>query len=116
MNELIFPHTYRPGMEQYGDREAIVDGAYRSTWSQHDDRLGTVVKAYIDSDANRVQRRVVGKRQVELEHRLERAQALWVHRIDGKRAAPRRSQGPRRELVRRRWHLARDGGGKYRRR
>jgi long-chain acyl-CoA synthetase len=30
---------YRPAIEQYGDVESIIDGDYRGTWSQHDDRV-----------------------------------------------------------------------------
>lgn len=39
MKELIFPHMYRPAIAQYGSNEAIVDGDYRSNWTQHDERV-----------------------------------------------------------------------------
>lgn len=39
MKELIYPQTYRPAIEQYGQAEAIVDGDYRSNWQQHDERV-----------------------------------------------------------------------------
>jgi acyl-CoA synthetase (AMP-forming)/AMP-acid ligase II len=45
MKELIFPQMFGPAMEQYGDREGIVDGAYRSTWAQHRERLARLTHA-----------------------------------------------------------------------
>jgi long-chain acyl-CoA synthetase len=45
MNELIFSHMYAAAMEQYGDREAIVDGDYRSTWNQHTERVARLTHA-----------------------------------------------------------------------
>ncbi|MEH6611696.1 MAG: long-chain-fatty-acid--CoA ligase [Halioglobus sp.] len=45
MQELIFPHLYRPAIEQYGDVEAIVDGDYRSNWYQHDQRVARLTHA-----------------------------------------------------------------------
>jgi len=45
MQELIFPHMYRPSVEQYGDAEAIVDGDYRSTWREHDERVARLTHA-----------------------------------------------------------------------
>ncbi len=45
MKELIFPHLYFPTMEQYGDKEGIVDGAYRSTWNEHTERVARLTHA-----------------------------------------------------------------------
>ncbi len=39
MKELIYPHQYVPSIEQYGSKPGIVDGDYRSTWGEHDDRV-----------------------------------------------------------------------------
>jgi long-chain acyl-CoA synthetase len=39
MRELIYPHMFLPAVEQYGDREALVDGDFRSTWSEHLERV-----------------------------------------------------------------------------
>ena len=39
MRELIYPHMFLPAVEQFGDREALVDGDFRSTWSEHLDRV-----------------------------------------------------------------------------
>ncbi len=43
MKELVFPHMYRPAMEQYRASEGLVDGDYRSTWSQRSFREGRAV-------------------------------------------------------------------------
>jgi len=45
MQELIFPHMYRPAVEQYGAVESIIDGDYRGTWSQHDERVSRLAHA-----------------------------------------------------------------------
>jgi long-chain acyl-CoA synthetase len=45
MKELVFPHLYHPAIEQYGGSEGIVDGEYRSSWSQHDDRVRRLTHA-----------------------------------------------------------------------
>ena len=45
MKELIFPHMYRPSIEQYGENEGIVDGDYRSSWRQHDERVSRLTHA-----------------------------------------------------------------------
>jgi acyl-CoA synthetase (AMP-forming)/AMP-acid ligase II len=45
MKELIFPQMYRPAIEQHGDVEGIVDGGYRSTWKQHDERVARLTHA-----------------------------------------------------------------------
>jgi long-chain acyl-CoA synthetase len=39
VQELVYPHLFIPAVEQYGDKEAIVDGEFRSTWSEHLDRV-----------------------------------------------------------------------------
>lgn len=45
MKELTYPHSYRPAMEQHGEVEGIIDGGYRSTWSQHTERVGRLCHA-----------------------------------------------------------------------
>jgi len=45
MQELVYPHLYRPAIEQQGDAEGIVYGDYRSTWRQHDDRVARLCHA-----------------------------------------------------------------------
>ncbi len=39
MKELIYPNMFLDAVELYGDREALVDGDFRSTWSEHLDRV-----------------------------------------------------------------------------
>lgn len=39
MKELIYPHMFHPAMEQYAENEAVVDGEFRATWSEHSDRV-----------------------------------------------------------------------------
>ncbi len=45
MKELIFSHTFLPALEQYGEREAIVDGGYRATWNAHAERVARLSHA-----------------------------------------------------------------------
>jgi long-chain acyl-CoA synthetase len=45
MKELVYSHMYGSAMEQYGEREAIVDGDYRSTWNEHTDRVARLTHA-----------------------------------------------------------------------
>ncbi len=45
MQELVYPHLLLPAVEQYGDREAVVDGEFRGTWSQHLDRVSRLCDA-----------------------------------------------------------------------
>lgn len=45
MKELVFPHMFLPAMEQYGEREGIVDGDYRSTWNEHATRTSRLCHA-----------------------------------------------------------------------
>ncbi|MGH0034899.1 MAG: long-chain-fatty-acid--CoA ligase [Myxococcota bacterium] len=45
MKELVYAHSYLPAMEQYGEVEGIVDGDYRSTWSQHTERVARLAHA-----------------------------------------------------------------------
>jgi long-chain acyl-CoA synthetase len=45
MKELIFPHTYLPAMDQYGEQEGIVDGDHRSTWNEHTERVARLCHA-----------------------------------------------------------------------
>jgi long-chain acyl-CoA synthetase len=45
MKELLFPQMYCPATEQYGDAEGIVDGAYRSSWHQHTERVARLTNA-----------------------------------------------------------------------
>ena len=39
MKELIYPHMFHPAVEQYTECEAVVDGDYRGTWSEHSGRV-----------------------------------------------------------------------------
>jgi long-chain acyl-CoA synthetase len=45
MQELVYPHLYGAAMDHYGEVEGIVDGAYRSSWNQHTDRVGRLCHA-----------------------------------------------------------------------
>ena len=45
MKDLIYPHAFVPALEQYGDREGVLDGAYRSDWNTHADRVGRLCHA-----------------------------------------------------------------------
>jgi long-chain acyl-CoA synthetase len=45
VKELIYPHTYGPAMDQYGETEGIVDGDYRSTWNTHNERVSRLCHA-----------------------------------------------------------------------
>ena len=39
MKELIYPHMFHPAVEQYAENEAVVDGDFRATWSEHSARV-----------------------------------------------------------------------------
>ena len=39
MKELIYPNMFMPAIEQYAEKEAVVDGDYRGTWREHGDRV-----------------------------------------------------------------------------
>jgi long-chain acyl-CoA synthetase len=45
MKELIYSHMYGPAIEQHGELEGIIDGDYRSTWSQHSERVSRLTHA-----------------------------------------------------------------------
>jgi long-chain acyl-CoA synthetase len=45
VKELIYGHALMPALDQYGAREGIVDGAYRSTWNEHLDRVARLSDA-----------------------------------------------------------------------
>lgn len=45
MKELIYAHTFRPALEQYGEVEGIVDGGYRSSWNAHAERVARLSHA-----------------------------------------------------------------------
>ena len=45
MKELVFPHMFVPAVEQYGEREAVVDGDYRGSWNAHADRVARLSHA-----------------------------------------------------------------------
>jgi acyl-CoA synthetase (AMP-forming)/AMP-acid ligase II len=45
VKELIYPHTYGPAMDQYGEAEGIVDGNYRSSWNAHTERVSRLCHA-----------------------------------------------------------------------
>jgi long-chain acyl-CoA synthetase len=49
MRELIYPHMFLPAVEQYGDREGLVDGDYRATWSEHLERVSRLCHALSQS-------------------------------------------------------------------
>jgi acyl-CoA synthetase (AMP-forming)/AMP-acid ligase II len=39
MKELVYHRLLLPALERYADREAVIDGAYRSTLAEHGDRV-----------------------------------------------------------------------------
>ncbi len=45
MKELVYHRLLLPGVERYGDREAILDGEYRSTLAEHFDRTTRLASA-----------------------------------------------------------------------
>jgi len=45
VKELIYPHSFLPGLEQYGEQEGIIDGGYRSTWNTHGERVSRLCHA-----------------------------------------------------------------------
>ena len=45
MQELVYPNLLLSAVEQYGDREGLVDGAFRATWSEHLERVGRLCHA-----------------------------------------------------------------------
>jgi acyl-CoA synthetase (AMP-forming)/AMP-acid ligase II len=45
VKELIYPHSFGPSLEQYGELEGIIDGEYRSTWSRHGERVSRLCDA-----------------------------------------------------------------------
>ena len=45
MQELVYPQSFLPAMEQNADKEGVVDGAYRATWGQHLDRVSRLCDA-----------------------------------------------------------------------
>jgi long-chain acyl-CoA synthetase len=45
MKELIYPHMFLPAVEQYADCEAVIDGEFRATWSEHLDRVSRLCHA-----------------------------------------------------------------------
>lgn len=40
MKELIYPNSFLPALDQYGEFEGIIDGGYRSSWNTHAERVG----------------------------------------------------------------------------
>jgi acyl-CoA synthetase (AMP-forming)/AMP-acid ligase II len=45
VKELVYSTAFDPALEQHGSAEGIVDGSYRSTWSEHADRVGRLCDA-----------------------------------------------------------------------
>jgi len=45
VKELVYPRLLGPALDQYGEAEGIVDGAYRSTWSEHAHRVARLCHA-----------------------------------------------------------------------
>lgn len=45
MKELVYPHVLGPALDQHGEALGIVDGGYRSTWSDHADRVARLCNA-----------------------------------------------------------------------
>jgi len=45
MKELVYPFLFEPALAQHGDAEAVIDGAYRSDWRTHAERVARLCHA-----------------------------------------------------------------------